>query len=513
MIRINDELRGKTAIFLPAYLVENQALAGAGKYLALQTVCIYASLSKRLQCGFLTILALSRHGVNEIRSDAMKLGTLLSKVQMTKASLTVFKSVLMAVMAGTLAHAAAPAPETAASNEIVLRNELAGPLRAAQEQLRKQEFSAALITLAPLQARMDLTPYERFLIEKHVAVAQLKAGAYAQAFEAFEKMLATGATPIGERRELFELMMPWALKEKSFERAAQWSDELFKLYAEAQPPVVPKDNIRLSRIHAHYFAGHYVLAATLCREWIAEQTGAGGKPALNLLELEGSSYLKSKDAKGYVRVLEDLVTSYPKPDYWADLISRAVVGRDDYPSGLDIEVLRFKRVIGAPMDGSEYVDHANLSLQAAYPIEAKIVLDQALAATGNAPSDEAAMRKLLGVAQKQIAEDRKIAATPEKVLASAKDGQPLFNVGLNNVFAGQYEQGLRLMQQGIAKGGLKQPAEARLRLAYASVLADQKPAAMEALKSLESGASGAGSGATAALAHVWMLWLKAPARP
>jgi hypothetical protein len=419
----------------------------------------------------------------------------------------------LTLVAGTLTCvAAAPAaPEPAIAPEVVVRPELGVPLRAAQEQIRKQDYAGAVATLAPLRARTDTTAYERFLIEKHVAVAQLKAGSYPLAFEAFEKMLATGATPDVERRELFELMMPWALKEKSFERAALWSDDLFKLYAEAKPPVVPKDNMRLSRIHAHYFAGHYAQAATLSREWVTEQSTAGGKPAFNLLELEGSSCIKTKDAKGYVRVLEDLVTWYPKPEYWADLIIRAVVARDDYSSALDVEVLRLKRVMGAPMDGAEYVDHANLSLQAAYPLEAKLVLDQALAAEGNTASDETAMRKLLAVALKQIAEDKKTAATPEKVLAGAKDGQPLLNVGLNHVFAGQHEQGLRMMQQGIAKGGLKQPAEARLRLAYASVLAGQKPAAADALKSFDENGSGTANSAAGALAHVWMLWLKATA--
>lgn len=420
--------------------------------------------------------------------------------------------------AGGLAHAASPAATptptaTPAPGEIVLREALAVPLRAAQEQIRKQDYAGAIATLAPLRSRTDTTPAERFLIEKHVAIAQLRAGDYAKSFDAFEAMLGTGATPDGERRELLELMMPWALKEKSFDRAARWADELFKVYAEFQPPVVAKDNIRLSRIHAHYFAGHYTVAARLSRDWITEQSANGGTPALNLLELEGSAYIKSKDAKGYVHVLEDLVTWYPKPDYWADLVSRAVVARDDYLPVLDIEVLRLKRVIGAHMDGAEYIDNANLSLQAGYPLEAKLVLDQALAATGNTAEEEAVMRKSLAVAQKQVAEDRKVAATPEKVLASAKDGQPMLNVGLNNVFAGQAEQGLRLMQQGISKGGLKQPAEARLRLVYASVLAGQKPGALEAAKTLAD-ASGGGSGnAASAIARIWVLWLSAPAKP
>jgi hypothetical protein len=59
------------------------------------------------------------------------------------------------------------------------------------------------------------------------------------------------------------------------------------------------------------------------------------------------------------------------------------------------------------------------------------------------------------------------------------------------------------MQQGIAKGIAKHPAEARLRLAYAFVLADRKPAAAHALAGVDAGAAGA-------LGRIWLKWLGAP---
>jgi hypothetical protein len=397
------------------------------------------------------------------------------------------------------AQAAAPAP-----GDIVVRQELVGPLQAAQEQMRKNDFAAAVATLKPLRARADIVPLERYVIERHIAIAQLKAGAYAESFEAFESMLRTDAGAASDRRDLLEMMVPWALKQKEYGRAAQWADELFAAYADAQPPIVAKDNVRMHRLHAHYFAGHYEKAGKLAREWVTQLAASGGKPSKDLLELEGSVYIKSKDAKGYVQVLEDLIAWYPKPEYWADLISRAVVARDDYQADLDIEVLRLKRVVGAAMDTSEYIDYANLALQSTYPLEAKAVLEKGLSVPDTSANDAAAMRKLLAVAEKQIGEDRKLAATPEKVLASAKDGQPLVNVGLNNVFMGQLDQGLRMMQQGIAKGIAKHPSEARLRLAYASVLADRKAEAAEALKGVDSGSAGA-------LGRIWLKWLGAPA--
>lgn len=70
---------------------------------------------------------------------------------------------------------------------------------------------------------------------------------------------------------------------------------------------------------------------------------------------------------------------------------------------------------------------------------------------------------------------------------------------------GQYDKGVGFIQQGIAKGGLKQPDEAKLRLGAAQVKAGRKDDAIKTFESVKAG------GGLSDVAKVWIMTLKQPA--
>ena len=65
--------------------------------------------------------------------------------------------------------------------------------------------------------------------------------------------------------------------------------------------------------------------------------------------------------------------------------------------------------------------------------------------------------------------------------------------------AGQSEKGLGLMEQGVKKGGLRRPEDAKLHLAIAYLAAGQKAKAIDAFKSVQ------GADGTADLARLWLI--------
>jgi hypothetical protein len=69
----------------------------------------------------------------------------------------------------------------------------------------------------------------------------------------------------------------------------------------------------------------------------------------------------------------------------------------------------------------------------------------------------------------------------------------------------QYDKGIGLMQSGIAKGGLKAPEEAKLRLGMAQARAGKKADAIATFQTVKGG-GGAGD-----LAKYWVMMLNAPA--
>ena len=104
-----------------------------------------------------------------------------------------------------------------------------------------------------------------------------------------------------------------------------------------------------------------------------------------------------------------------------------------------------------------------------------------------------------------MSDDEKQLAQSAKTGATAKDGTTLVNVGFAYVMMGQYDTGIPLMEQGIAKGGLRQPDDAKLHLGIAYLAAGQKPKAIQAFKEV------GGTDGPADLARLWLIVAQRPA--
>jgi hypothetical protein len=100
---------------------------------------------------------------------------------------------------------------------------------------------------------------------------------------------------------------------------------------------------------------------------------------------------------------------------------------------------------------------------------------------------------------KDLAESQKNRAKDEQAGLDAKDGNELVKVGLNYVYEGKADKGLALIEQGIKKGGLKRPEDAKLRLGEAQIYAGQKAKGVQTLKTVQ------GSDGTADIARLWIL--------
>jgi hypothetical protein len=131
------------------------------------------------------------------------------------------------------------------------------------------------------------------------------------------------------------------------------------------------------------------------------------------------------------------------------------------------------------------------------------VLDAGFAAgvlgKGSDAKNQTAMRTK---ATKQAADDAKTIAAGEASAAKAKTGAGLVNLGWAYATMDQADKGIGFIQQGIAKGGLKSPDEAKLRLGMAQVRAGKKAEAIQTFQGIT------GKGGAADLAKYWVLLLQ-----
>jgi hypothetical protein len=257
---------------------------------------------------------------------------------------------------------------------------------------------------------------------------------------------------------------------------------------------------------AQYAAKDYANAAKGFRAEVDATYAAGRVPTEKLLRFEYSAYAGLKDEAGIVSAMEHLAVNYPKTEYWRDLIPR-VREVDAFSDRLILDYYRLKVQVLGQVDDRERLNYAALAARAGYPGEAKKVLDAAAAGKPFTGGDVADANRLRGEITKAAAADAAQQSANETAARNAKDGNALVSQGLLEVVTDNAAKGMQLIEQGIAKGGLKQPEDAKLHLGYAQVRAGRDADALKTFQSVR------GPHGLTELAHMWVLYLESKQGP
>jgi Tfp pilus assembly protein PilF len=392
--------------------------------------------------------------------------------------------------AGALALASAQTPAT--DPQEVFRPEVGKPLQAAEELIKAGKYPDAMAKIREAEQVANPTAIETYNINRMRGVAAMGLGDAQTAAKSFDAVIASGRSPPADQLKLMETVSVMYFKGRDYANAATWTQRYLKSGGTSP-------DMRMQLVRSLYLGEQYGAAATELRALVDADEKAGVTPTLERLELLANSYVKTNDAAGYTYALDKLLAYYPKKEYWADAIRR-VQGKPGFPDSLQLDVLRLQEATGGLTDPAQYTAMAQLALRVGLPAEAKRVLDKGFAAgvLGSGP-DAAEQRKLRDTATKQAADDEKIFAQNAKAAAAAKDGSGLLSVGYAMVCAGHFDQGIALMEQGIQKGGITRPDEAKLHLAIAYLAAGQKANAITAFKSVQGGDP------TGDLARLWLI--------
>jgi len=389
----------------------------------------------------------------------------------------------------------APAAASAASQPAnAVRPAFATPFNAAQELLKAGNGAAALAKLKEIDAIPDQTPYEKYLLLRVRAPAEFAANDIAGSTSDFESLLANPLLPAEDRLIMLKSLAGIYYGSEQYPKAAV----AIQRYLDAGG-----DDAQLKELlpQAQYAAKDYASAAKIFRAQVDATYAAGKVPTEKQLRLLYSSYSGLKDDAGVAYAMERLAVAYPKPDYWQDPISR-IRETEGFSDRLVLDFYRLKTQVLGHVDDRERLNYAALAARGGYPVEAKKVLDGAAAGKPFTGADLADANKLRPEVNKAAAADVAQMAANETAARNAKDGNALVTQGLLETLNDNAGKGAQLIEQGIAKGGLKQPEEARLHLGYAQARAGRDADALKTFQSV-NGRNGAG-----AIAHVWVLYLQ-----
>jgi hypothetical protein len=390
--------------------------------------------------------------------------------------------------AGPAAFAQAGAASAAAPAD-ALRPEVAAPLQAAQALIQEGKAREALPKVAEAEAVGGLTPYETMVVQRVRASAAQAAGDLPLTLTSLEAAIATGKLSDADLLGNVEAMVGIAARAQDHARVLRWSQRYIELNG-------PNDAVRMLRIQSQIASGDERGALSALAQRVEAADAAGRATPEGHLRTLASLQQRLSDP-GAGKTIERLAAAYPRAEYWSNVVglnAAGLAGNDRAMAAL----YRLLRAAGALTRAEAVHDAAERALRSGQPAEAQTLVDEGFAAgllgTGAKAAEHQRLREQ---ARKQAAADIADRPAAETAAKRAADGNALVSLGWSIVAAlpanaapAQAEGGLALIEQGIAKGGLKRASEARFQLGMAQLAAGRKDAARQTLTALQSQAGG-----------------------
>ena len=391
------------------------------------------------------------------------------------------------------APAAQPKPDGA-------RPELVKLLDPAQFRalLEAKNYTEAQNRITQAEAVADKSPYEVYVLNRMKLSLGSATDNDPMSMSALEAILATGKGADEDKAYFLQSLARIYFNAKNYPKAIE-------LYKQIQASGKASDEVNALLIRSYVLSGDSASALKAAESELQAAEQGGKTPSEEALRLYAAAAHKAKDDAAYLRGLEKLVAYYPNDDFWIDVIQRGILSKPGYTNASDADVLRLEFAALKRMSPNVYTELAELAMRDGFPAEAKKVVDAGFAAGALGTGANAAKdRQLRDRATKEAANDAKNIAAGEAGATKAKAGTGLVNLGWAYVTMDQFDKGIGFIQQGIAKGGLKSPDEAKLRLGMAYAKAGQKDKAIATFQEVKAG------GGLSDTAKYWILLLNHP---
>jgi len=372
-----------------------------------------------------------------------------------------------------------------------VRPEVGRPLQQAGEYLKTGKAKEALGKVREAEAVSGITPAERQTIDGMKAAAAQRAGDMATAIQALESLAgrASGAQ-LGQYAE--QLASAYA-QQKNNAKANEW---LGKAIAAGNTG----GTVKQLQNYLQSASGDYGAIARDAQAAVSSAEQAGRRPEEGDLLRLADAQQRTGNMAGYGATLEKLLLNYPKKDYW-----NAYLGRLPRKSGFAdrflVDVLRLRLASGTLTKTDDYMELAQLAMQQGLPSEARRVAEQGFKVGVLGTGAEAGRhQRLRDLALKEEGELKGKLAGLASEAENFKEGDGLVRVGASYVSLGEVDTGVALIQKGIAKGNLKRPEDAKLRLGLAQLQSPKtKSAAVQTLRSVK------GTDGVADIARLWLI--------
>ena len=400
------------------------------------------------------------------------------------------------IVGAALTAVAALAPSTPVFAQAAKQQQpsakLQKPLHDAQEDLKNKKYSEAIAKLKEAEGIGGKTPYDQFLINEFLAFAYIRTNNYPEAARALEAQLDSGLTPEGQVAQKTKELAQIHYQLKNYDKAIEFGTRAIK-------GGFADDQTRTLVGQSYYLKGDWKNTLKFFQTQVDGQIKAGQTPSNESLMMIYSACVKLQDEECQTRAMEKLVTFYPKPESWAQLLY--AVRKET--SGNETNLLQTYRLMfdtDVLKDPGDYTEMAELALEAGSPGEAQRVLERALSKgvfTDQRTKERA--QRLLESAKKRATTDEATLPKLQVEADAAAGGQKNIATGMGYFGYGQNDKAIDQLSKGLSKGSVKSEADARLLLGIAQLKGGHRDEAIKTFHTVK------GDPALERLANLWAL--------
>ncbi len=395
------------------------------------------------------------------------------------------------------AHQAAAAPKvkggqtttTQDGRTLAISKEAGAALKALETAVKAKDEAAYPAALAAAQAAAT-TSNEKYFLGRFRLEHGLNVNDAAEQMVALETVIASGAATAAELPRFYQGIGILASNARNWQAAHDAFAKMVELSPDNSDAIV---NLAMAKMKLHKESE----ALPLLERAIAAAKTAG-KPVPESWYRNALKLAYEGQKPEAAALSREVWAVYPTAENWRNLL---VIYQDSVRNDNDgnLDALRLMRASKAMSQKSEYYELAIALSDAGLPGEAKLVLDEAVAANIGRLTDDT-YKRVMGRVATKVDDDRASLPQLEARAAGAPTGRLAFRTADALLGYGEYVRAAALYRTAIVKGGADVDVGlANMRLGIALALAGNKAEAESVFKGVR--------GPRASMAGFWLDWL------
>ena len=396
-----------------------------------------------------------------------------------------------ALMLGNAPHGGLGLVSQAQAQETV-RPEVGKHLKDAIALIKGGKYKEALAKIRDAEAVGGRTPGENKAIEGMRLSAAQGAGDPDTMARSYEALKAAGGIGGASALQAELAIAGTYLKVNNSAQAASWAQ---RYQRDGGTDPAAKQILQNAQFKSGDVSG--MLKDTL--EEVNADEKAGRAPSRETLNKLLYAAQKKGDGASESLAVDKLLNYYPSRELWAQVLGTLQL-KKGFSDRFNLDVLRLRMATGNMRKAEDYSDYAQLAAAAGYPEEGKTVVEKGMASGVLGQGAQAARdKRLLDFLGKKIAEAKAKETAALAAAGEARDGMGYVQIGLAEVFRGQGQSGVKVIEQGIAKDNMARPDDAKLYLGLGQYLAGDVNKAISTWRTVR-GTDGSGD-----LARLWIV--------